>query len=79
MARKHISTAFFMNPSHQSICLHVHPPVGARQRLIKNVTAAMNTHATIELLDALFSVSYERKLGDWFFPERLVFKIRKVG
>jgi hypothetical protein len=38
----------------------------ARQRLGKNVTVATNTHATIELLDASFSVrsvSYQRKVG----------------
>jgi hypothetical protein len=41
------------------------PPIVARQRLGKNVTAATNTHATIEeLLDASFSmwpVSYQGK------------------
>jgi hypothetical protein len=39
------------------------PPIVARQRLGRNVTAVMNTHATIEeLLDASFSawpVSYQ--------------------
>jgi hypothetical protein len=32
------------------------PPIVARQRLGKNVTAPTNTHATIELLDASFSI-----------------------
>jgi hypothetical protein len=43
--------------------LSVYSPIVARQRLGKNVTAAMITHATIELLDALFSVRsvYQRK------------------
>jgi hypothetical protein len=40
----------------------------------KKVTAAMNTHPTIEdLLDASFSPqfeSYQRKVGGKFFPER---------
>jgi hypothetical protein len=72
-----ISTAYFINPSHQSVCLYVYPPIVARQRLDKNVTEANNTHATIkELLDASFSVwseSYQRKVGDYFFPEILVY------
>jgi hypothetical protein len=55
MAREPISTAYFINPSRQSVCLYLYPPVVARQRLGKNVTAATNTHATIEeLLDASF-------------------------
>jgi hypothetical protein len=41
------------------------PPIVSRQRLGKNVTVAMNTHATIEeLLDPRFSmlfVSYQGK------------------
>jgi hypothetical protein len=52
-----------------SVCV---APIVARQRLGKDVTAATNTHATIELLDASFfmpSVSYEKNMGDWFFPE----------
>jgi hypothetical protein len=60
-----VSTVYFVNPSHQSVCVS---PTVARQRLGKNVTAATNTHATIEeLLDASFSmqsVSYQRKVGD---------------
>jgi hypothetical protein len=40
----------------------------ARQRLGKNVAAAMHTHATIdELLNASFSMlsmSYQREVGD---------------
>jgi hypothetical protein len=53
------------------------PPIVARQRLGKNVTAATNRHATIEeLLDAsssMRSMSYQRKVGGLFFPELLVF------
>jgi hypothetical protein len=52
-----ISTAYFINPSHQPVCLDVYPPIVARQWLGKNVTTAMNTHTTIgELLDMSFSV-----------------------
>jgi hypothetical protein len=81
MAPEPILTAYFINPSHQSVFLHVYPLLllgkgsincithsVARQRLSKNVTAAKNTHATIEeLLEASFSmpsVSYQRNVGD---------------
>jgi hypothetical protein len=52
-----------------SVCVFVfYSSVVARQRLGKNVTAATNTHATIEeLLNASFSMrsmSYQRKTGD---------------
>jgi hypothetical protein len=59
---------YFINPSHQSVCLYLYPPVIARQWLGKNVTTAMNTHTAIEeLLDASFSMqslSYQKKVGD---------------
>jgi hypothetical protein len=59
-----------------SVCVPVHSPISARQQLSKNITAATNTHATIEeLLDASFSVQfvlYQRKVGDQFFPEFFV-------
>jgi hypothetical protein len=51
MASEPISTSYFINPSHQSVCLCISPTV-ARQRLGKNVTAATNT----QLLDAPFSM-----------------------
>jgi hypothetical protein len=67
-ARKPISTAYFTNPSHQSVCLYVYPPIVARQRLDKNVTATTNAHGVIEeLLEVSFSMrseSYKRKVGD---------------
>jgi hypothetical protein len=43
-----ISTAYFINTSHQSVCLYVYPFIIARQRYVKNFTDATNTHATIE-------------------------------
>jgi hypothetical protein len=46
MASEPISTAYFINPSHQSLFLYVSPAVVAGQRVGENVTAAMNTHAT---------------------------------
>jgi hypothetical protein len=67
MAPEPISTAYFINPSPQSACLCVHPPLVVTQWLGEDVNAATNTQATIEdLLDASFSmrsVSYERKVG----------------
>jgi hypothetical protein len=30
MAPEHISAAYFINPSHQSVCLHVYPAIVAR-------------------------------------------------
>jgi hypothetical protein len=67
MAIEPISTAYFINPSSQSACLCVYLPIVARKRLGKNVTAATNTHETLEeLLDASFfsrSMSCQRKLG----------------
>jgi hypothetical protein len=48
MAPEPISTAYFINPSHQSLYLYVYPPIVARERLGENVTTATNTRATIE-------------------------------
>jgi hypothetical protein len=70
-----ISTAYLLNPHHQSVCLYVYPSVVTRQRLGKIVTAATNTHVTSLLLNASFSmrsVSYQRKVGCHFITE-LVF------
>jgi hypothetical protein len=54
----------------------------ARQRLGKHVAAAANTHETIELFGASFSmrsVLYKIKAGDYFFPDLLVlFKVTKL-
>jgi hypothetical protein len=44
MAPQPISTAYFINPSHQSVCMHVNPFIIPRQRFGENVTAATNTH-----------------------------------
>jgi hypothetical protein len=67
MAPGPISAAYFINAAHQSLCLYVYIPNFARQQLGKYVTAATNTHATIEkLLDTSFSmqsVSYQRKVS----------------
>jgi hypothetical protein len=41
MSPEPVSTAYFINPSHQSVCLYVYPPIVTRQRLGKHVPAAM--------------------------------------
>jgi hypothetical protein len=56
MAPKPIPTAYFINPYHQSVCLHVCLPIASRQGLGKNVTAVKNTHAKVGLLDSPFSM-----------------------
>jgi hypothetical protein len=76
MTHEPISTAYFVNLSHQSVRLYVHPSLVARQRLGKhppiiarkrfgeNITTATNIHKTKELLDESFYVrpmSYEGK------------------
>jgi hypothetical protein len=64
-----------LHKSLRSVCVCI-PLIVARQRLGKNVTAATNTHATTELLDASSSMrpaSYQWKVGDNFFPEYLVY------
>jgi hypothetical protein len=43
MAPELLSTAYFIHPSDQCACQYVHPPIVARQRFGKNVTAATNT------------------------------------
>jgi hypothetical protein len=76
MARERILTVYFINPFHHSACLCVYPLIVARQRLSRNVITATNTHTTLEdLLDvsSMRSVSYQRKVGDQFFPELLVY------
>jgi hypothetical protein len=50
MAPEPISAAYFINASHQSVC--VSPHIVARQRLGKSITKETNTHATIEELSA---------------------------
>jgi hypothetical protein len=46
MAPESISTACFINLSHQFVCLYVYPLLVARQRLGKNVAAVTNAQAT---------------------------------
>jgi hypothetical protein len=48
MAFKPDSTAYFINPSTQCVCVCVYFPVVARQLLSKNFSAALNIEATTE-------------------------------
>jgi hypothetical protein len=60
VAPERISAAYFINSFPQAVCVYVYPPIVARQRLGKNVTAAR-----FELLAASFSVrsvSYQKKV-----------------
>jgi hypothetical protein len=60
IAPEPIPTAYFINPSHLSMCLYVNLPIVARKRLGENFTAVTNIHITIEeFLDA----SYQSKIG----------------
>jgi hypothetical protein len=62
---------YFINLCHQSV-LSIYPPILVRQQLGKDITAAMNNITIEELLDASFyiwSVLYQRKVGNQFFPE----------
>jgi hypothetical protein len=63
-----ISVAYFLSPSHQSVCLYVYAPIVAKQQLGTNVTIATNVQTTIEeLLDVSFSMqsmSYQRNVDD---------------
>jgi hypothetical protein len=74
MAPELISTAYFINPFYQSVCQYVYPPIVARQRLGKNVTAATDTHTKIEeFWDASFYAAHSRKTGICYFPQFLVY------
>jgi hypothetical protein len=50
MAYEPISATYFMNISHQSLCLYVYLHIATTQRLDKNITTATNTHAIIKEL-----------------------------
>jgi hypothetical protein len=64
IAPEPISTAYFINPSHQSVCLCMYSLIVARQRIGNNVAVATNTHATIEeLLGTSFCMRYVSCIG----------------
>jgi hypothetical protein len=75
MALEPILMVYFINPSHQSVCLYVYPPIVARQQLSKNVTVAKNTRNDRRIVGCIiFHAGHfiSRKVGDSFFPELLV-------
>jgi hypothetical protein len=66
MEPEHISAAYFINPSHQSLCLlslvgngsaKCNPPFDARQRLGKHVSTATNIRKIEELWNACVDLS----------------------
>jgi hypothetical protein len=80
MARGPTSTAYFLKPSHQSVCLYAHPSVVARKWLGKNLTAAINTHAKIEyILDAPFSMRSVSYQGRYSFSSSQNFLLHTVA
>jgi hypothetical protein len=56
MTPEPISMAYSINPSHQSVCLHVCSPIAARQWLSIHDPGATNTRNKEELLEAWFSM-----------------------
>jgi hypothetical protein len=64
MAPEPIPMAYFINPSHQSVCLFMYTFIVARQQLDILVPAVTNTRNKEESLDASFSVRsvYQRKI-----------------
>jgi hypothetical protein len=66
----------------QCACVSACPPEVARQRLGKCIHEEKNTHATIQelctwcficgLCRIKYSISSEKKVGDYIFPEVLV-------
>jgi hypothetical protein len=63
-----ISAAYFINPSHQFVCLCVYPSTFARHRLSENVTTAMNTHNNERIVGCIiFCVVHKSKEIRRFF------------
>jgi hypothetical protein len=82
MAPESISTAYFINPSHQSLCLYVYLFVVARQLFGKHVTAEMNTRNNIIIVgrDVFCGVRVvSKKVADWLFPGLVVVYKARCG
>jgi hypothetical protein len=81
MAPEPISTAYFINPSHLSVCVYMYLHIVGRQGVGKNVTTVMNIRATIDkLFDAKFpkrSVSYQKELAS-SSSQNFLFRIEDV-
>jgi hypothetical protein len=67
------STAYTINPSHQPVCLYVYITIVARQWLgYCGNEYTCNNRRIVGGVVFYLVVSYQRKVGDWFFPELLV-------
>jgi hypothetical protein len=64
MAPEPSSTAYFINPSHQSVCLNVHPLIIIRQGFNKNVTVAAITQELLAASVSMLSMSHQRKISN---------------
>jgi hypothetical protein len=73
MASGPFSTAYFINLSHQSVCLCVYPRIVARQRLGKHVPAATKNFWRRRFL------CDQKKVSDQFFTELLVSVVKNVS
>jgi hypothetical protein len=54
MASEPISATYFINPSHQSVCLYVYPLIVARQRFGKHVPVTTNTPNNRRIVGGIF-------------------------
>jgi hypothetical protein len=66
-----------LHKSYPPVCLYGYLTVVVKQRLCKNFTMVTNTRESVEeFLDGSFSMlsrSYHKNVGEYLFPERLVF------
>jgi hypothetical protein len=60
-----ISKAYFINPSHQSVCLYVYPTLFLGNGSVKRYRGNEYTSNEREFSAA----SYQRQVGDYFFTE----------
>jgi hypothetical protein len=77
MAPEPISAAYFINPWHQSVCLHVYAPIVTRQWLVKkkNYSGKEYTPNNRRIVGRVvfYAVGVvSRKIGDYFFAQFLV-------
>jgi hypothetical protein len=67
MAPEPTSSAYFINPSHQSVALIAYPSLVARQLLVKNFTAETSRHKNRRIVECIFFYDVrvvKGKLGD---------------
>jgi hypothetical protein len=58
MATEPISTAYFISPSHQSVCLYAYSSDFATQRVDKHIPATKNTRNNRTILDESSTMQY---------------------